>query len=204
MGWLIGALILFGLAWLPLGVRCRYDAQGPFAWLLIGPVRIRLYPTKGKKKAKKPEEKPKEKKQPDQKKPGTTEPEKEGGSLRDFLPLLQVAKDFLGDLRRKLRVNRLEMTLTMAGEDPCDLAVNYGRAWAAVGSILPQLERLFVIKKKQVRVNCDFVGVETTFFLRMDLTLTVWRMLSLAVSHGVRALREYLKINNQKKGGAVK
>lgn len=203
MGWLIAGLILFCFAWIPVGVRCRYDANGPGAWLLIGPVHWKIYPGKGKK-PKKREKKPQEKERPVKKKNGSTEPEKKGGRLKDFLPLLQVAKDFLGDFRRKLRVNRLEMKLTMAGDEPCDLAVNYGRAWAAVGNILPQLERLFVIKKRQIDVDRDFVGSETTFFLRMDLTLTLWRIFSLVVPHGVRALREYLKINDKKKGGAVK
>lgn len=200
MGWLMAGLVILFLAWLPLGVRLRYDEDGPIFWLLIGPVPIRLYPGKEKKKA----EKPKKKKQPAGKNAARQKTEKKGGSLKDFLPLLQLVKEFLGDLRRKLRVDRLEMKLTMAGDDPCDLAMNYGRAWAAVGNILPQLERLFVIKKRQIDVEPDFMGEETTLFFRMDLTLTVWRILSLAVPYGLRALREYLKINEKKKGGAVK
>lgn len=202
MGWLIAGLILLGLAWLPLGVRCRYDTDGFGAWLLIGPMRFRLYPRR--KRTKKQEEKPKENKISAPKKSGKDTKQKQGGSLKDFLPLLQLAKKFLSDLRRKLRVSRLEMKLIMAGDDPCDLAVNYGRAWAAVGNILPQLERLFVIKKRKIDVDCDFLGEETTIFLRMDMTLTVFRILTLAVPYGVRALREYLKYNDKKKGGAVK
>lgn len=197
MGWLIAGLILLGLAWLPLGVRCRYDTDGFGAWLLIGPMRFRLYPSR--EKTKKQEEKPKENKISAPKKSGKDTKQKQGGSLKDFLPLLQLAKKFLSDLRRKLRVSRLEMKLIMAGDDPCDLAVNYGRAWAAVGSILPQLERLFVIKKRKIDVGCDFLGEETTIFLWMDMTLTVFQILTLAVPYGVRALREYLKYNDKKK-----
>lgn len=197
MGWLIAGLILLGLAWLPLGVRCRYDTDGFGAWLLIGPMRFRLYPRR--ERTKKQEEKPKENKISAPKKSGKATKQKQGGSLKDFLPLLQLAKKFLSDLRRKLRVSRLEMKLIMAGDDPCDLAVNYGRAWAAVGSILPQLERLFVIKKRKIDVDCDFLGEETTIFLWMDMTLTVFRILTLAVPYGVRALREYLKYNDKKK-----
>lgn len=204
MGWLIAVLVLLGLAWLPIGVRLRYDGEGPSAGLLIGPVYIGLYPVKGKKKARKQKEKPKEKKRPAEENAPRQKLEKKGGGLKDFLPLLQLGKEFLGDLRRRLRVKQLEMRLTMAGDDPCDLAVSYGRAWAAVGNILPQLERLFVIKKRRIDVDCDFMGEETTILLRMDLTLTLWRILSLAVPYGVWALGEYLKINDKKKGGAVK
>ena len=77
---------------------------------------------------------------------------KKGGKVTDFLPLVKVALDFLGDFRRKLRIKHLELQLCMAGDDPCDLALNYGKAWAAVGNLIPQLERFFVIKKRDFSV----------------------------------------------------
>ena len=129
---------------------------------------------------------------------------KKGGSILDFLPLVQVALDFLGEFRRKLRVNRLELKLILAADDPCDLAVNYGRAWAAVGNLFPLLERAFVIKKRDVEVECDFTSEETLVIARLDLTITLGRLLSLAVRYGIRALREFLKIKNIRKGGALK
>ena len=106
---------------------------------------------------------------------------KKGGSWTDFLPLVQVALDFLGSFRRKLRINQLELKLTMAGDDPCDLAVNYGRAWAAVGNLMPQLERLFVIKKRNIEVACDFTASQTLVKFRSEATITLGRLVSLAV-----------------------
>ena len=126
-----------------------------------------------------------------------------GGSLLDFLPLVKVALNFLGDFRRRLRVNRLELKLILAGGDPCDLAVNYGRAWAAVGNLMPQLERLFVIKKRDVEVECDFTASETLVIARLDLTITLGRLLGLAIVYGIRALREFLKLQKKRKGGAT-
>ena len=122
----------------------------------------------------------------------------------DFLPLVRTALDFLGAFRRKLRVNRLEMKIIMTGGDPCDLAVNYGRAWAALGNLVPLLERCFVIKKRDLEVECDFVAEETLIYARLDLTITLGRILLLAVRYGIRALREFLKIMKLRKGGAVK
>ena len=154
--------------------------------------------------------KKKEKPQEEEKKPAKTQvtksaapKEKKGGSITDFLPLVQLALDLLGDFRRKLRVRRLELLLVMAGDDPCDLAVNYGRAWAAVGNLMPQLERLFVIKKKDVQVACDFTADKTTVFARVDITITLGRLLALVTVYGIKALREWIKINNLRKGGAV-
>ena len=118
------------------------------------------------------------------------------------MPLVQVALDLLNDLRRKIRINHLRLILTMAGDDPCDLAVNYGRANAAMAALLSQLERWLVIKKREVRVNCDFTADETVILARLDLTITLGRILSLAVCYGIRALITFLKIKKQQKGGA--
>ena len=117
--------------------------------------------------------------------------------------MLQIVFDFLGEFRRKLRVDRWELKLIIAGGDPCNLAINYGKAWAAVGNLMPQLERFFVIKKRDVNVECDFVGSQTLIIARLELTITIGRILSMAVRYGIRALREYLKIINKRKGGNV-
>ncbi len=201
MGWLIALGVLLALGCLPLGISGIYEADGPIANLLIGPVRIALYPREKMEKEKPAkQEKPKEMVKQEK----TAPAEKKGGSFTDFLPLVQVATDFLGDFRRKLRIKRLEMLLCMAGGDPCDLAINYGRAWAAVGNLMPQLERLFVIKKRDVQVCCDFTQITTTIYVRADITITLGRLLGLLLRYGWRACKEYLKITNKRKGGAVK
>ena len=212
MGWWITLGILAVLAILPLGVSVKYNAGGPLVRLILGPVGITLIP--GKKKEKK------EKKQPDKKKEIKPEPvrqvgkdkpspkpepektEEKGGSLLDFLPLVKTVFDFLGDFRRKLRLNHLELKLIMAGGDPANLAIHYGRAWAAIGNLLPKLEQWFVIKKRDVEVECDFTAAETTVIARLDLTITLGRLLAAVLRFGFRALREFLKINKKRKGGA--
>ena len=129
---------------------------------------------------------------------------KSGGPITDFLPLVQIALDMLGAFRRRLRVNMLELRLVMAADDPCDLAVNYGRAWAAVGNLMPRLERVFVIKKRNIEVECDFETSQTRVMARLDLTITLGRIIATAVVYGIKALIEFLKIKNKRKGGASK
>ena len=135
--------------------------------------------------------------------PGMEEQKTAGGSWTDFLPLVKTGLDFLGDFRRKLRLDVLELKLILAGGDPCNLAVNYGRAWAAVGNLMPQLDRLFVIKKRDVEVECDFTASSTTVIARLDITITLGRLLALAVGYGIRGLKEFLAIKKKRKGGAV-
>ena len=112
--------------------------------------------------------------------------------------------DFLGAFRRKLRVDRLELKLILAGGDPASLGINYGKAWAAVGNLMPLLERIFVIKKRDVEVECDFAGSQTLIIARLQITITIGRIVGIAVLYGFRALRENLKIVNKRKGGNVK
>lgn len=205
MGWLIALAVVTLLAVLPLGASVKYDSGGLVLRIIAGPARVTLIPAKKKpRQESKSEKEPEKKAEKSVKKTETAPKEKSGGKLTDFLPLVQVALDFLGDFRRKLRVNRLEMKIIMAGGDPCDLAVNYGKAWAALGNLVPLLERCFVIKKRDLEVECDFVAEETLIYARLDLTITLGRIISLGVRYGIRAVRELLKIMKSRKGGAVK
>lgn len=213
MGWLVALGVLVILAALPLGVSVRYDEDGIMANALAGQIKIRLYPRR--KRSKKPENKPREAQKEAEKKAETAQPkqpskpesdtrpkEKKGGSLTDFLPLIKVGLNFLGDFRRRLRVNRLEARVILSGDDPCDLAVNYGRIWAAIGNLMPRLERFLVIKKRDIDVQCDFTAEETLVTARLDVTITLGRLLGLAVVYGVRALKEFINLKNKRKGGA--
>ena len=206
MGWLIFLAILVLLAILPLGASVLYDADGPRVRIVAGPVKIQVFPMKkkpkkDKTKKEKPQKEPKKPAQAGEAQKPFPKP-KTGGSWTDFLPLVQVALDLLNDLRRKLRVNHLLLHLTLAGDDPCDLAVNYGRMNASLAALIAQLERVLVIQKRDVHVDCDFTANETVILARLDLTITLGRILSIAVRHGVRGLMTFLKIKKQREGGA--
>lgn len=206
MEWLIALAVILLLVVLalqiPLGVSATYDDCGPLVKVIAGPVRYLIYPRKKK-------EDKTEKAKKTGKTSGTTgkakeTQEKKGGRYEDFMPYVKMGLDFLNDLRRKILVRRLELKLILAGDDPCDLAIAYGSAWAAVGNLIPLLERCFVIKKRDIDVGCDFAAEETLVTARLDMTISIGRILTLAVVYGYRVLREYLKSMNNKKGGAKK
>ena len=215
MGWWITLGILTLLAIVPVGVRVCYDAEGPLVKLVLGPVKLTLFPRP--KKDQKPEKEKKEKQSKQKAKktaeeanlpkppqpPADKKPKgKKGGSLKDFLPFVKLAFDFLGDFRRKLRMKELYLRLILASSDPCDLAVNYGKTWIAVGNFLPALERWFVIQKRDVEVECDFTASETKVIARLEITMTLGRLLSLAAVYAVRGLKEFIVFRNKRKGGA--
>lgn len=204
MGWLIALGILCLLAVIPLGVRIRYDCDGLLLKVLAGPVRITVLPSPKKEKKKKPQEEKKPEKKEKTSHQQAPKKEKAGGSLTDFLPLVKIALELLNDFRRKLRVDDLQLKLVLAADDPCDLAVNYGRAWAALGNLLPQLEKVLTIRKRDLNVECDFTADTTLVTAGADITITLGRLLALAVVYGLRALKAFLKISRKRKGGAEK
>ena len=206
MGWLIVLGIAALLAVLPLGVRVRYDCDGAVVKVLAGPVRILIYPRPKKEKPKKEGKKPAEKKpkqQTGKSAAEASEKKKSGGSLTDFLPLVKLALELLNDFRRKLRVDYLELKLVLAGDDPCDLAVNYGRAWAALGNLLPRLRRVLVIRKRDLKAECDVTEESTLVTAGLDITITLGKLMALALRYGIRALKEFLSISKKRKGGAA-
>ena len=207
MGWLIALCVLILTAAIPLGISARYNSAGACIRLTVAGAKITLYPKSKKEKKEKKSQKSEKKKAPQNPPPPPKaaeekQPAEKGGSLTDFLPFVRLGLDFLGDFRRKLRLDVLEMKLILGGTDPAKLAVSYGRAWAALGNLMPQLDRLFVIKKRDLEVECDFTAPQTLVIARLDVTVTVGRLLSLAVGYGIRALKEYLKFRNKRKGGA--
>ena len=219
MGWWIALGVVILLAVLPLGVCVKYNSQGPMVRVILGPVKFTVFPRPKKKKKDNSKKQSQTEQPPAQTAPTEPAPqnpvpppkpkekkpkEEKGGSLLDFLPLVKLVFRFLGDFRRKLRVNTLELKLIMAGGDPANLAINYGRAWAAVGNLLPQLDRIFVIKKRDIEVECDFTASETLVIARLDLTITLGRLLALVFGYAIRALITFLKIQKKRKGGAAK
>ena len=190
MGWLIALAVVASVLFLPLGFSAIYRQDDPGVWLLIGPLRFRVYPGRQKKKSKK----------------STQENEKKdaskGGSYKDFWPVVRTIYAFLGEFRRKILVKRLDLKVILAGGDPADLAVNYGRAWAALGSLMPQLKRLFRIREQNIEVECDFTAEETLVYARIDATLTLMRTIHLLSKHGIKIIKQLLELKKLRKGGA--
>lgn len=200
MGWLIALGVLVLLALLPLGVDARYDASGPRVRILAGPVKLTVYPTKGKKKEK-PKKKKKAKAEPAPQAQPKAQTKSTGGSWKDFIPLVKTALAFLGDFRRKIRLDHLECNLVLGGTDPAKLAMSYGKAWVAVGNLLAVMEGCFTIRKRDVEVQCDFTSPETRVTFRAQITITLGRLLVLVVRYGLRVLKAYLTLRKSRKGG---
>lgn len=206
MGWIVAAAVIVLFAILPLGVSAVYDADGPVVRIVAGPMRIRVYPGKKQDPDKPTKQKKQKKDKALKKEPAVGQApaqKKKGGPVSDFYPFVTLILDFLLDFRNKLRFDYVKLRITLAGGDPADLAINYGKAWTALGNLWPRLETWFVIKKRDVEVACDFEGSATTVDARLDLTITLGRLLALAVRYGVRGIKEFLSFRKKRNGGSA-
>ncbi len=192
LGIIVAVFVLIGC--IPVGVDARYGENTLSLRLKIGLFKMQVLPAKQKKKKAAPKkEKPAAKKQDAKPKKQFQMPKL---TLQDILALLDLACDTLGNLRRKLRVEVLVLHVTLDGSDPAKAAISYGGAWALIGAMNPKLDRLFVIKKRDIQPILDYNEKEMKVDAHLALTITIGRAISLAVRAGVRFLKLWL---NKKK-----
>lgn len=190
--WILLAL-LAGILFLPIGIVASYNVQGGKVSLKIGPISFLLYPRKKKSKSK-----------TSKKNASSGTPRSQnttGATLTVFLPILKNILELLGKLRRKITVKRLFIKVVLAGDDPCDLSVRYGSAWAVVGNLLPQIDNAFRVKNQNIEVLCDYQATHTLVDGVLDFSILLVELLCLVFRYGVRILKEYISIKNQRKGG---
>lgn len=196
MTFLKALLIVLAVLWLislvRIGGRVRYGEEGLFAWVLAGPLKIQLLPAKakekkpnkGKKKKELPAAAEKHKKEPKEGQPGT---------LSRLMKLLPVVGQACGALKRKIRIDDLELELIWGGSDPAAIALGYGQANAALGMIWPILDNNFKVKRHSFQIGLDYGITEPMVEARAAVTLTVGQIVTLGVHYGVKALVTWIK-----------
>lgn len=197
MWWLLilGAIIL--LCFLPLGFLAFFDQNSASLLVKIGLLRFRVGSRSTKAETEKTE------KTAEFESHAVVKKKKKSKNITQYLPLLKPVFEFLSDFKRKLRVNNLQFKVVMGGSDPCDLSVNYGRAWIALGNLMPILDRFFVIKKRNLEIECDYAADATKYHGMIDVTITVGRLLQIVIYHGISILKKYFRIIKQTKDGAI-
>ncbi len=186
----LGIFVL--LALVPLGAHMRYDQSGSWILFVLGPVKLRVLPKKEKKPRRSRKAKSKQTKQKKEK-------QSLGGLMRDFYPFLRFVFDFLDCFGRKLRVRCLTLHISFGGlDDPAAAAIYYGSAWAAIGSIMPQLRRRFRIQKENVSASCDFTKGDMRIFAELHAVCLLGDLMGMAIRYGFHALKLYLSMKKPK------
>ena len=124
---------------------------------------------------------------------GKGTPAKKGGGLSGILEYVPIVKDLLDGIRVRLLVRKMVLYVNLAGEDPCDLALLYGKATAAAGCAIPLLEQVFRIRRRDVQIFCDFTAEQTEIYLDLAIVASPARILWLVLRQGIRFLRTFMK-----------
>lgn len=189
-GWIIVAAVLIALALLPIGVHALYDSTFRL-WVVIGFLKIPIISDK------KPKEK--SKKEVKSKKKSEEAPEKKQNGLfridlkHHWKDYLSIVLKLLNGLRRKLLLRELTFLAYFGGEEPDERALNYGRAWAAIGSTMPLLEQAFRIRKRDVRAVYDEKAEQIHLYLSLQISILLGQLIHLAF----QALRRFIVIQKK-------
>lgn len=193
--------IILAVLWLVslirMGGGVRYGAEGLFVCLLLGPVKLQLFPA-GKEDGGEWQPKAKKAKR-NKKKPSAAEQHKKGpkegqpGTLSRLMKLLPVVGQACGALKRKIRIDDLDLELIWGGSDPAAIALGYGQANAALGMIWPIFANNFKVKRHRFEIGMDYGRTQPAVELQAAVTFTVGQIVTLGVHYGVKALFTWIR-----------
>lgn len=186
----IFVLLLTGLMLLPLGVDFAYSHGQLQIFARVAAGLIRVYPQTTRKQTK-------TKKQPREKRSTSGSDWTKG----EILDLIGVALSTVKHLR--LHLHRLKLHFLSAFEDPCQTAMVYGYAGAAVNALgLPQL------KQADIQLGVDFEQEQPELDGYLSVTIRVYEILKLAFRLIAGAIPVLWRRRNRRKQmqncGAVK
>ena len=206
IGVLLLALVI--VLCLPVHVRASYDQGEISAWVRYGPVKFQLFPPARKEQKessgdaadesvpekelekepeKEPEKKPKKAQKKKKKKPrAKINREQIFYSLEALPPILLRALRRVG---RRIRVEPLKLHILVAGADPADTALLYGRLEAVLAGVLPPIHHLLRIEEQDIQLFLDFTSNGMDCIADVGISLRPWD----AVSVGIRAGGSLLK-----------
>ena len=188
VGSIVLALLLISL--IRVGGVAEYSQSGLLAKLRLGAIQIQLYPAREKKEKEKRKKESRE--APEEEQAPPAKPGGGVGQLKRYLPLIA---DAAGRLKRKIRIDKLNLDFIAAAGDPAAAAMEYGYANAAVGMIWPLFEQNFKVKERRIRTAVDFSAPKPTVYVYAALSLTIGQALSLGLGLTVR----FIKIASQMK-----
>lgn len=187
-GWIVllaifAALVL--LSQIRLGGHAAYTAEGVSVVILAGPVRVRVFPPDPNKKQKKGKKR---------EKPAAAEKhekKQQGGTLGRLMELLPAVSEAAGALKRRIRVDHLNLTVIWGAEDAASAAIGYGRAYAALGIIVPLLENNFKVKKCDIRAEVDYGRTVPEVTADAAITMTLGQLISFVMVYGGKLLSNW-------------
>ena len=122
-----------------------------------------------------------------------------GGGLEYAKRLLPIALEAAGQFQKKLKIDILDLELTIGGQDPADAAMAYGWANGALGALWYPLVEGFHVVDGRARVRLDLEAPAVSLRGRASLSLKLGQVCWLAVYFGIKALRAVMAARGEEK-----
>lgn len=192
------ALFLIGL--IRVGGEAEYSGEGLWVKVRAGFLRFQVYPISKKKKAKR-----KGFSAPDKGKSSgavrgkSPDKVKKGGALQKVKEYLPLVCEAAGELKRKIRVDRLYLDLTVASGNAAETAMAYGYANMALGMLWPLIEQNFEVKEPRIRTALDFNASDPTVYISAAFSARLGQLTVFALRFGWKLIGIYGKNRSRAK-----
>ena len=199
---LLGIVLFVVLVmFIPITLRASYK-EGFWCAVYIGFVKLQLVPAKPKKekkkkKAKKQTSKTEQPKKKEEKKPSLVKKYGIEWLLNLIKKVAELAVSALQDFFSHILVKKLSLSISVAGDDAADTAIKYGKYCAIVYPAVGTIVRVVKCKSYGVDINPNF-SEKTETEINFDFAARVFtfRLIGLAVKHGIKGLKLLAEVKN--------
>lgn len=191
------ALVMF----IPITLRASYKEEFWCA-VYIGFVKLQLVPAKPKKekkkKVKKQTPKTEQPKKATEKKPSFIKKYGIEWLLNLIKKVAELAVSALQDFFSHIMIKKFSLSISVAGDDAADTAIKYGKYCAVVYPAVGTIVRVVKSKGYGVDINPNFSEkAETEINFDFVARVFVFRLVALAVKHGIKGLKLLAEVKNE-------
>lgn len=190
-------LLLFSL-----NLYIDYNADNIKVWVKYLFIKIPVYPPKDKKeKKKKPDKKEKKKSKKPQKEKkenffiSTVKSQGLSAVIEILEKILQILKDFSSSTLKHFKIKKLNLNVTMTGEDAADAALNFGYACSVLYPALGALSGLIrFLNIPNVNITVDYDKKETSASLMLQFKMRLIFLIAIILKYGIKTFLLYIDV----------
>ncbi len=114
------------------------------------------------------------------------------GTMYFFCEVAKLAAKTVGRILRSVKVKQMDLQMLIASEDPADTAQQYGQVCSLLYPALAGIEHLVRIRRRNLRVEPNFLLERSNVCFDLRLRISWWRLLYalLALSWGILMIED--------------